>query len=53
MKICQKERHCFFTHAITILSLLTYSVCDEKVKGQNLKNVLKKRYDRSKKTVKN
>ena len=32
MNICQKERIFFFTHAITILSLVTYSVCDEKVK---------------------
>ena len=32
MNICQKERIFFFTHAITILSLFTYSVCDEKVK---------------------
>ena len=33
MNICQKERiFFFFTHAITILSLFTYSVCDEKVK---------------------
>ena len=32
MNIRQKERICFFTHAITILSLFTYSVCDEKVK---------------------
>ena len=31
MNICQKERF-FFPHAITILSLFTYSVCDEKVK---------------------
>ena len=31
MTIRQKERF-FFTHAITILSLFTYSVCDEKVK---------------------
>ena len=33
MKIYQKERiFFFFTHAITILSLFTYSVCDGKVK---------------------
>ena len=32
LKNCQKERIFFFTHAITILSLFTYSVCDEKVK---------------------
>ena len=33
MNIRQKERiFFFFTHAITILSLFTYSVCDEKVK---------------------
>ena len=32
MNIGQKERIFFFTYAITILSLLTYSVCDEKVK---------------------
>ena len=32
MNICQKERIFFFAHAITILSLFTYSVCDEKVK---------------------
>ena len=32
MNICQKERFFFFTHAITILSLFTYFVCDEKVK---------------------
>ena len=33
MNIRQKERIFFvFTHAITELSLLTYSVCDEKVK---------------------
>ena len=28
----------FFTHAITILSLFTYSVCDEKVKIKKYKN---------------
>ena len=33
MNIRQKERIIFFTHAITILSLFTYSVCDEKVKS--------------------
>ena len=34
MNIRQKERiSFFFIHAITILSLLTYSVCDEKVKN--------------------
>ena len=27
-----KGENFFFTHAITILSLFTYSVCDEKVK---------------------
>ena len=32
MNIRQKENF-FFTHAITILSLFTYSVCDEKVKN--------------------
>ena len=33
MNIRQKERiFFFFTYAITILSLFTYSVCDEKVK---------------------
>ena len=33
LNICQKERiSFFFTHAITILSLCTYFVCDEKVK---------------------
>ena len=32
MNICQKERIFFFTHAIKILYLFTYSVCDEKVK---------------------
>ena len=32
MNICQKEKIFFFTHAITILYLFTYSVCDEKVK---------------------
>ena len=32
MNICQKERLYFSTHAITILSLFTYSVFDEKVK---------------------
>ena len=33
MNIRQKERiFFFFTHALTILSLFTYSVCDEKVK---------------------
>ena len=31
MNIHQKER-IFFTHAITIRSLFTYSVCHEKVK---------------------
>ena len=31
MNIRQRER-IFFTHAITILSLFTYYVCDEKVK---------------------
>ena len=35
-----KERIFFFTHAITILALLTYSVCDEKVKKLNIKTVL-------------
>ena len=34
INICQKERTFFFTHAITILSLFTYSVCDEKVKKE-------------------
>ena len=33
MNIRQKERIFFFTHAITILSFFTYSVCDEKVKS--------------------
>ena len=32
MNIHQKERIFLFPHAITILSLFTYSVCDEKVK---------------------
>ena len=32
MNIRQKERFFLFTHAITILSLFTYSVYDEKVK---------------------
>ena len=32
MNIRQKERIFFFTHAMIILSLFTYSVCDEKVK---------------------
>ena len=32
MNIRQKERIFFSTHAIIILSLFTYSVCDEKVK---------------------
>ena len=32
MNIRQKERIFFFTYAITILSLFTYSVCDKKVK---------------------
>ena len=36
MKIPQKERIFIFTHAITILSLFTYSVCNEKVKMVNL-----------------
>ena len=27
-----KRRYFFFTHTITILSLFTYAVCDEKVK---------------------
>ena len=45
MNIRQKEKFFFFTHAITILSLFTYSVCDEKVKSKNLKNVVKKRFD--------
>ena len=36
MNIHQKERIFFFTHAITILSLFTYSVCDEKVKKWNI-----------------
>ena len=35
MSICQKETIFFSTHAITILSLFTYSVCDEKVKIVN------------------
>ena len=34
MNIRQKERIFFFTHAITILSLFAYSVCDEKVKSK-------------------
>ena len=33
MNIRQKENFFFFTYAITILSLFTYSVCDERVKG--------------------
>ena len=33
INIHQKERISFSTHAITILSLFTYSVCDEKVKS--------------------
>ena len=37
MNIRQKERIFFFTHAITILSLFTYSVCDEKVKIKSQK----------------
>ena len=37
MNIRKKERIFFFTHAITILSLFTYSVCDKKVK-KNRKN---------------
>ena len=36
MNIHQKGR-IFFTHAITILSLFTYSVCDEKVKNYQLR----------------
>ena len=33
MNIRQEERiFFFFTHAITILSLFTYSICDEEVK---------------------
>ena len=36
MNICQKERiFFFFNHAITILSLFTYYVCDDKVKIYN------------------
>ena len=35
MNLRQKERFFFFTHAIIILSLFTYSVCDEKVKRIN------------------
>ena len=31
------ENFFFFTHAITILSLFTYSVCDEKVKKNAVK----------------
>ena len=41
MNIRQTERIFFFTHAITILPLFTYSVCDEKVKmtlGQVVRN---------------
>ena len=38
MNIHQKENF-FFTHAIIILSLFTYSVCDEKVKKINDVNV--------------
>ena len=39
MNIRQKERIFFyFTHAITILSLFTYSVCDEKLKTGVLLN---------------
>ena len=33
MNIRQKERFFFFTHAIIILSLFTYSVLDEKVQN--------------------
>ena len=33
MNIRQKDRFFFFTHAITLLSLFTYSVCHEKVKS--------------------
>ena len=37
MNIRQKERiSFFFIHAITILSLFTYSVCDEKVKSARI-----------------
>ena len=37
MNICQKERiFFFFTHAIIIFSLFTYSVCDEKLKKAGL-----------------
>ena len=35
MNICQKERIFFLNYAIRILSLFTYSVCDEKVKIMN------------------
>ena len=31
-----KGENCFFTHALTILSLYTYSVCDEKVKSTSI-----------------
>ena len=40
MNIRQKERIFFFTDAITILSLSTYSVCDEKVNKHGNKQVL-------------
>ena len=33
MNIHQKETIFFFTYAITILSLFTYSVCDEKIES--------------------
>ena len=41
MNIFQKER-IFFTLTITILSLFTYSVCDEKVKilRQAVENII-------------
>ena len=44
MNIHQKD--VFFSHAITILSLFTYSVCDEKVKIVK-KTRLKVQYRRS------
>ena len=39
-----KEENFFFTHAITILSLFTYSVCDEKVKRVGIRTIIIQKY---------
>ena len=45
MNIRQKERIFFFTHVLTIRSLFTYSVCDEKVKRFMTRKMWKTLYE--------